>query len=175
MDDENPRSTLVDLVGQVHQMQQIVREKEMLMKRNEISSNFKVTIKTLLSLFVLVIVLLFQHDSLMQKISILEKQVEQEKRLNTNLTAEIESSRRELRQIKESSFATNQDQTKQTADLKRLHDEQIGRLERQADELKRLNAKWNEASLANKQLNDELNEKTEQICRLHSENSRYLL
>lgn len=44
MEDENPRSTLVELVGQVHQMQQIVREKEMLMKRNEISSNFKVFI-----------------------------------------------------------------------------------------------------------------------------------
>lgn len=117
--------------------------------------------------------MLFQHESLVQKISVLEKQVEQEKRLNTNLTAEIESSRRELRQMKESSFVTNQDQTKQTADLKRLKDEQFSRLEKQAEELQRMNAKWNDASLVNKQLNDELNEKTEQICRLHSENSRY--
>lgn len=59
-------------------------------------------------------------------------------------------------------------------DLKCLNDEQIDRLEKQTDELQQLNAKWNEASLVNKQLNDELNEKTEQICRLHSENSRYL-
>lgn len=110
----------------------------------------------------------------MQKISVLEKQVEQEKRLNTNLTAEIESTRRELRHMKESSVATNQDQTKQTADLKRLNDEQFSRLEKQADELQRLNAKWNDASVVNKQLNDELNEKTEQICRLHSENSRFM-
>lgn len=43
--DERPRSTLADLVSQIHQMQQIVREKEMLMKRNEISSNFKVFIQ----------------------------------------------------------------------------------------------------------------------------------
>lgn len=49
----------------------------------------------------------------MQKITRLEKQVEQEKRLNTNLTAEIESCRRESRLLKESSLATSQDQTKQ--------------------------------------------------------------
>ena len=58
--------------------------------------------------------------------------------------------------------------------MRRLNDEQMDRLEKQADELQRLNAKLSEASLANKQLNDELNEKTEQICHLHSENSRYL-
>lgn len=62
----------------------------------------------------------------------------------------------------------------QASEMKRLNDEQIDRLEKQSDELQRLNAKWNEASRVNKQLNDELNEKTEQICHLHSENSRYL-
>ena len=55
----------------------------------------------------------FQHDNLMQKITRLEKQVEQEKRLNTNLTAEIESCRRESRLLQESSLASSQDQTKQ--------------------------------------------------------------
>lgn len=58
--------------------------------------------------------------------------------------------------------------------MKRLNDEHSVRLEKQADDLQRLNAKLNEASLVNKQLNDELNEKTEQICHLHSENSRYI-
>lgn len=41
-DDENDRSTLKELVAQIHHLQQEVREKEMLIKRNEISFNFKV-------------------------------------------------------------------------------------------------------------------------------------
>lgn len=133
----------------------------------------------------------------MQTIARLEKQVDQEKQLNTNLTAEIESCRRESRLLKESTLASSQDQSKQVnsnqflrnftefsfdgkfwkiilqaAELKRLNDEHAERFGKQVDELQRLNAKLNEASLVNKQLNDELNEKTEQICHLHSENSR---
>lgn len=41
-EDETSRSTLKDLVAQVHQQQQTLREQEMQMKRNEISFNFKV-------------------------------------------------------------------------------------------------------------------------------------
>lgn len=41
-EEESPRSTLKDLVAQVHQLQQTVREKEILIKRNEVSFNFKV-------------------------------------------------------------------------------------------------------------------------------------
>lgn len=41
--EEQPTSsTMKELVGQIHHLQQTVREKEMLMKRNEISVNFKV-------------------------------------------------------------------------------------------------------------------------------------
>lgn len=58
-------------------------------------------------------------------------------------------------------------------DLKRQTDEYVERLEIQNDELQRLNLKVKDATMINKQLNDELNEKTEQICQLHSENSRY--
>lgn len=119
MEEENPRSTLADLVGQVHHMQQIVREKEIVMKRNEVSSNFKVFIiqSSVFCAFCNRFVF-FQHDSLMQKITRLEKQVDQEKRLNTNLSAEIESCRRESRQLKETSLATSQDQAKQVTLLK---------------------------------------------------------
>lgn len=63
----------------------------------------------------------------------------------------------------------------QVNDLKRQNDEYIDRLEKQHDELQRLNAKIKDVTLINKQLNDELNEKTEQICHLHSENSRCVL
>lgn len=58
-------------------------------------------------------------------------------------------------------------------DLKRQNDEYVERLEMQNDELQRINLKVKDATMINKQLNDELNEKTEQICHLHSENSRY--
>lgn len=61
---------------------------------------------------------------------------------------------------------------KKVNDLKRQSEEQAERLGKQNDELQRLNAKLKDATLINKQLNDELNEKTEQICHLHSENSR---
>lgn len=61
----------------------------------------------------------------------------------------------------------------QAAELSRLNREHADHLEKHVDELQRLNGKLNDASLANKQLNDELNEKTEQICHLHKENSRY--
>lgn len=128
--EENPRSTLADLVSQIHQLQQIVREKEMLMKRNEISNNFKVCTtneelplsRSLLPAcykFLNKSICFIQHDSLMQKMTRLEKQVEQEKRLNTNLAAEIESCRRESRLLKESSLATSQDHTKQVNDFTR--------------------------------------------------------
>lgn len=40
--DRNSRSTLQELVSQIHQQQQTIREKEMEMKRCEISANFKV-------------------------------------------------------------------------------------------------------------------------------------
>lgn len=42
VEEESSRSTLKDLVAQVHQLQQTVREKEILIKRNEVSFNFKV-------------------------------------------------------------------------------------------------------------------------------------
>lgn len=60
----------------------------------------------------------------------------------------------------------------QVNDLKLQNDEHIDRLEKQNDELQRLNGKIKDVTLINNQLNDELNEKTEQICHLHSENSR---
>lgn len=42
-EDESARSTLKELVAQIHQLQQEVREREMLTKRNEISFTFKVS------------------------------------------------------------------------------------------------------------------------------------
>lgn len=46
------------------------------------------------------------------------------------------------------------------------------RLAKQQEEIQLLNAKLKNTTLINTQLNDELNEKTEQICQLHGENSR---
>lgn len=43
--EQNSRSTLQELVSQIHQLQQNIREKEMQMKRSEISANFKVALK----------------------------------------------------------------------------------------------------------------------------------
>ncbi|XP_055302935.1 uncharacterized protein LOC129568714 isoform X2 [Sitodiplosis mosellana] len=151
--EETPRSTLKELVAQIHHLQQEVREKEMLIKRNEISMNFK-------------------NDSLNQKVVRLEKLVEQEKLLNTNLTAEVDVCRKESRRLKESSLSTSNDQLKQLNDLKRQNGEHVVRFAKQHDEIQRLNAKLKDATLINTQLNDELNEKTEQICQLHGENSR---
>lgn len=50
-EDASARSTLKELVSQIHQLQQEVREKEMLTKRNEISFNFKVHATTNGNLF----------------------------------------------------------------------------------------------------------------------------
>lgn len=55
----------------------------------------------------------FQNESLNQKILRLEKLVEQEKRLSSNLSAEVESCRRESRRTKESSLSSNKNQMKQ--------------------------------------------------------------
>lgn len=46
-------------------------------------------------------------------------------------------------------------------------------MDKQNDEIQRLNLKLKDSTSINGQLNDELNEKTEQICQLHSENSRF--
>lgn len=54
-----------------------------------------------------------QNDSLNQQVIRLETLVEQEKRLNSNLSVEIESLRKESTQMKESSLLTNNDQMKQ--------------------------------------------------------------
>ncbi|XP_031626283.1 golgin IMH1-like [Contarinia nasturtii] len=151
--EETSRSTLKGLVAQIHQLQQEVREKEILIKRNEISFNFK-------------------NDSLNQKVIRLEKLVEQEKRLNANLKAEIECCRKESKQIKESSLLKGKDQIKQLSDSKRQNEEYIERLAKQNEEIQRLNSKLKDATMINTQLNDELNEKTEQICQLHSANSK---
>lgn len=43
----------------------------------------------------------------------LEKLVEQEKRLNANLSAEVDSCRREIGRMKDSSLLTSKDQLKQ--------------------------------------------------------------
>lgn len=139
-----------------------------------------------------------QNESLIQKIARLEKQVEHEKRLNSNLNAEIESCRKADRLSKESTLTMAKDHAKQVIDdkieiarlycsysmftiftsrnqvndLKRQNNEYNDRLEKQNEEMQRMNAKLKDTTLINQQLNDELNEKTEQICHLHSENSR---
>lgn len=56
--------------------------------------------------------------------------------------------------------------------MKQQNEEYVVRLAKQNEEIKRLNANLKDATVINTQLNDELNEKTEQICQLHSENSR---
>lgn len=57
--------------------------------------------------------------------------------------------------------------------MKQQNEEYADRLEKQNEELQRMNSKLKDVASINTQLNDELNEKTEQICKLHSENSRY--
>lgn len=52
------------------------------------------------------------------------------------------------------------------------NDEFLERLEKQNIEIMRVNSKLRESSCIQTQLNEELNEKTEQICQLHSENSK---
>lgn len=54
-----------------------------------------------------------------------------------------------------------------------MNEEYAERLDKQNDEIQRLNLKLKDSTSINGQLNDELNEKTEQICQLHSENSRF--
>lgn len=63
--------------------------------------------------------------------------------------------------------------TNQFKDLQLEKEEHSIRLEKQNEEIQRLNSKFKDSTGINNQLNDELNEKTEQICQLHSENSRY--
>lgn len=58
-------------------------------------------------------------------------------------------------------------------DVKRQNVDYSIRLGKQNEEIQRSNSKLKDACVANTQLNDELNEKTEQICQLHSENSRF--
>lgn len=58
--------------------------------------------------------------------------------------------------------------------MKRQNEDYVEKVDKQNEEIQRLGAKLKDATIANTQLNDELNEKTEQICQLHSENSRYV-
>lgn len=57
-------------------------------------------------------------------------------------------------------------------DAKHQNESYADCVEKQTDEIQRINGKVNDLTAMNTQLNDELNEKAEQICQLHSENSR---
>lgn len=102
----------------------------------------------------------------------LEKQVEHEKRLNDRLATEVKDLRIELDRMKNSSQSVGQNHLKQLYDVKHQNESYAECLGKQNEEIQRLNGKVNDLTSMNTQLNDELNEKADQICQLHSENSR---
>lgn len=113
-----------------------------------------------------------QIENSNQKISRLEKQVDHEKRLNDRLATEVKDLRIEVDRMKNSSQSVSQSHMKQLFDVKHQNESYAECLEKQNDEIQRLNGNVTDLTTMNTQLNDELNEKAEQMCQLHSENSR---
>lgn len=113
-----------------------------------------------------------QNENSNQKINRLEKQIDHEKRLNDRLATEVKDLRIELDRMKSSSQSVGQSHMKQLYDVKHQNESYAEGLQKQNDEIQRLNGKVADLTTMNTQLNDELNEKAEQMCQLHSENSR---
>lgn len=130
---ENHR-TIKELVGQIHQLQKNVRDKELQMRKNEISYTYKVKAKNPQISYNLKtnwqktehlnLNQLFgqkpfnthdfhQIENGTQKIDRLEKQIDHEKRINDRLTTEAKDLRIELDRIKNASQSLNQNQLKQ--------------------------------------------------------------
>lgn len=115
-DADSPNETLKELVAEIHHLQQLVREKDLQIKRNEVSHSFLVK-----SLFPMMVqcILIFnsiyrqQNDTSVQKINRLEKQIEHEKRLNGNLSAEIHKLNEEALRCEQSSYSLSKEQHEQ--------------------------------------------------------------